>query len=264
MTRVEVNAAGGSSRSGLHAIAFSFLFLGTAILGRYPDWFDRPVARAINSFTRDHPFANGLAALVAYPTLEGAVVVSLVWCCWFSRIKAEPRARLVSGVFAAVLAGVIAHLMLHMLPPMPKPIFDPILALHPPDVLGDIDVLRATSFPNSPTFPSERATMFAGLAIAVFLIRYKLGFLALGCTTVVELSRIYLGLHYPTDIMGSFSLAAAILWFAQIRWGSVLGLRFVRWEGASASTFYMCAFFVSYQITTAFQDLRELTAQFFR
>jgi len=144
------------------------------------------------------------------------------------------------------------------LPTSPQPIFDPLLQLHVPAVLGDIDTLRTTSSPNSHTFPSERATMFAGLAIAVFLIRPKLGLLALGCTMLADVSRIYLGLHYPADIIGSYSLAAAIVWLAQMQWSSELGLRFVRWESISPSTFYMCAFFAYYQVTTAFQDLRDL------
>jgi len=100
--------------------------------------------------------------------------------------------------------------------------------------------------------------MFAGLAIAVFLIRPKLGLLALGCTTLVDVSRVYLGLHYPTDIVGSYSLAAAMVWLAQMQWSVGLGLRFARWESISPSTFYMCSFFACYLVANAFQDLRDL------
>jgi len=215
------------------------------------------VAKAINSLTMDWQFANALAFSVAYPTLQGLAVVSLVWCCWFSGIN-RIASHIVSGTFAAILAGLIAHLLHRTLPTSPQPIFDPLLQLHVPAVLGDIDTLRTTSSPNSHTFPSERATMFAGLAIAVFLIRPKLGLLALGCTMLADVSRIYLGLHYPTGHHRSYSLAAAIVWLAQMQWSSELGLRFVRWKVISHSTFYMCAFFAYYQVTTAFQDLRDL------
>jgi hypothetical protein len=45
------------------------------------------------------------------------------------------------------------------LPKSSKPIFDPLLGLDPPTVLGDVDSLRAAaSFSNLHTFPSERAT----------------------------------------------------------------------------------------------------------
>jgi membrane-associated phospholipid phosphatase len=241
-----------------NAAAFSLLFLATAILALYPDWLNRPVAKAINSFTMDREFANAVAFTVAYPTLQGLAVVSLVWCCWFSGIKAELRARIVSGAFVAILAGLIAYLLYRTLPTSPRPILDSLLQLHIPAVLADIDNPTTTASAYAHTFPSERATMFAGLAIAVFVIRPRLGLLALGCTMLADISRVYLGLHYPTDIIGSYSLAAAMVWLAQMRWGAELGFRFVRWEGVSPSTFYMCAFLAGYQVTNAFQDLRDL------
>ena len=252
------------SRCLINGMAFSLLALGTALLRLYPDWFDRPVAISLSNVTGNGEFANRLAIGLAYPTLQGVILVCLVWYCWFSSSKPEMRARILIGAFAAVGAALIAHFLQHALPLRPRPIFDPVLEHHLPHVVGDIDALRETSFANSPSFPSERATMFAGLAIVVFLIRRQLGLVALGCTAAAEFSRVYLGLHYATDIMESFFLAAAIVWFARLRWGSQFGLRFVRWERVSASSFYMCAFFASYQLTTAFQDLRQLTAQLLR
>jgi membrane-associated phospholipid phosphatase len=252
------------SRCLTNALAFAFLLGGASVLALSPDWLDRPAARAINSLTTGWQFANELAFALAYPTVQGVIVVSLIWYCWFSDITTESRARLVSGTCAAVLAGLIAHFLREALPTSPRPIVDPLLKLHLPDVLGDIDGLQAIFYPDSHRFPSDRATMFAGLAIAILLVRHKVGLLALACTMMAEGSRIYLGLHYPADIIGSFSLAAAVVWLAQMRWGSRLGLQFVGWEATSAATFYMCIFFASYQLATAFQEMRDLAAQFLR
>jgi membrane-associated phospholipid phosphatase len=248
------------SRPLLNAVLFSLLFLVAAMLALNPDWFDRPIVKGLNSFTADWQFANVLAFVLSYPTLESAIVVSWVWCCWFSGIEADLRARMVSGALAAVFAALISHFVQWMLPTSPKPIFDAALQLHLPGILGDIESLRTNSFPDAHTFPSDRATMFAGLAIAILLVQPKIGLLALGCTVAAEISRIYLGLHYPTDIVGSFSLAAALVWLAQMPWGPALGPWFVSWERSSAATFYMCAFYLSYQVTNRFQDLRELAA----
>jgi membrane-associated phospholipid phosphatase len=247
-----------------NAIAFLLLLFGAAILALYPDWFNRPLAIAISSFGGDRQVSNALALGLAYPTLQGVVVVSLLWCCWFSSIKAELRARLAGGAFAAVFAGFVAHILNRILPTSPKPIFDPAIDLHVPSVVDKMNTLGATSFVGAHTFPSERATLFAGLAIAIFLVRPRLGLIALGCTMAPELSRIYLGLHNLNDIIGSLSLAAALVWIAQIEWGSELGFRLIRWETSSAATFYMCAFVASYQIADGFQALRELAALFFR
>ncbi|MGH8335371.1 MAG: phosphatase PAP2 family protein, partial [Gammaproteobacteria bacterium] len=221
-------------------------------------------AKAINSLTTNWQFANKFAFALAWPTVQGVIVVSLIWYCWFSAITADSRARLVSGICAAVLAGLLAHFLTDALPTSPRPIVDASLGLHPPDVLGDIDDLRAIFLPGSHRFPSERATMFAGLAIAILLVRRRVGLLALAFTTLAEGSRIYLGLHYPADIIGSFALAATLAWLAQMRWGSRLGLQFIGWQATSAATFYACAFFASYQLTTAFQDLRDLAVYVLR
>src|ERR1700680_2165512 len=92
----------------INSILFLLVFLGTTILRLYPDWFDRPVAKALNNFAMDHHLANKLAIGAAYPTLEGMIVVSLLWYCWFSDTSPELRARLVIGAGAAVFAGLIA------------------------------------------------------------------------------------------------------------------------------------------------------------
>lgn len=251
----------GPSRVAVGTIGFLLLFLGTVILAHHQDWLDRPAAIAVNNLAVNWPFAGWLAAGLAYPSVEGVIALSLVWGCWFSVNAPQSRARLVSGVFAGVLAGVLAYLVQHALPPMPKPLFDPLLRLHPPAVLGDFDASTANPFAASPTFPSERATMFAGLAIAVLLIRRRLGLLALGCTMLVESSRIFLGLHYPSDIMGSYFLAGTIACLGQMRAGVRIGRLLVEWEEASPATFYMCAYFASYEMTSGFADFRELIAQ---
>jgi membrane-associated phospholipid phosphatase len=247
-----------------NAFAWSLLLLGAGILAFHPDWIDRPLARTINSLTHNRDFANALAFDLADPTLQGVVVVSLLWYCWFSGVN-ESRARLVTGIFAAVLAALVARLLQYTLPKSSKPIFDPLLGLDPPAVLGDVDSLRAAaSFSNLHTFPSERATMFGGLAITVLLVQRNLGLLALGCTLAAEFSRVYLGLHYPTDIVGSLALAGALVWVAQIPRISKLGLPFVWCEGAFPSTFYMFAFFASCQMATAFEGLRDFAARLVR
>ena len=268
MARVAVTGGriaqiGQSSRNGLGAIAFIVLFLGAVALACNRDWLDNPVAIGLNQLAVAWHFASRLAAGLSFPSVEGIIVVSLIWGCWFSAADPKARARLVSGLIAAVLAGGVAYLVHRVFPAGPKPILDPALGLHPPGVMGNVDALNPVALANSGSFPSERATLFAGLAIAVFVVRPRLGRLAIAGTMLVEASRIWLGLHYPSDIIGSFCLAGAMICLGQMRWGALAGRSLINWETASPPSFYMCASFASYEMISGFQDLRELASGIF-
>ncbi len=243
------------------AVASLFAFLAAIIIALRPDWLDRPLARTVNSVAARWQDVDRLAFVLAWPTFQTVSVVFLLWLCWRIEPNDQQRARLASGAIAAVLAAMAAHLANIALPTPPKPIFDPAINLHPPSVLGDIAALRATSFVASHSFPSARATLFAGLAIAIVLVRSRLGAIALVCTLLPELSRIVLALHYPADIVGSFAVAAAFAQLAQLRASTPIGLWFVRWERRSALTFYACGLLACYELAGGIQELRDLVAQ---
>ena len=82
-------------------------------------------------------------------------------------------------------------------------------------------------YPQPPTysFPSGHAfvSFCFCLCLAEILVRQgwplvgkvAIWSAALGCTLTIGLSRVYLGVHYPTDVLGGF--AAGIVWLTLIR-----------------------------------------------
>jgi membrane-associated phospholipid phosphatase len=253
---VSMTPRGPASRSLLIALGFLVAAVAAGIARTFKDYFDSPAALVINHHAPGDGIFNQIIANATYPTVQGIVIVSLAWCCWFSNPSPEMRARLIRGAAAAILAAYVTRILHDRMPFSPRPIFEPSLDIHLRGVLGDMDTLRATSNPTSPSFPSERATLFAALAIAILMVSRRIGWLALGCTTAIEICRVYLGFHYPSDIIASVCLAAAFVWFADAGAGLGPGSLLVKWNHASVLSFYAFGCFISYEIVTAFADLR--------
>lgn len=61
------------------------------------------------------------------------------------------------------------------------------------------------------SFPSRHATIIAVLAFSYMYFKSKWSVLLLTSTTLIGLSRIYIGVHYPLDVLGGFVLGAVSL-----------------------------------------------------
>jgi undecaprenyl-diphosphatase len=247
----------GDYRYKRNVVGSLILLAGAIILTLNPEWFNRPVARLLAVVSRDHQLATELAKILTEnPTLHGVIIVALLWYCWF-KDGPPARAMIAVGVSGAILAGIIGRFLQRHFPTYPRPIYDPALQL-PGEAVGEI--IRSAAN----TFPSERATLFAGLGIVIFLVRPRLGLLAISYTLMVDTGRIYLGLHYPADLLGSVAIAAFFVWITQIPWGMAFGHALLTWESRTPSLFYTMAFLVSYQMATAFADLRAIVSSFYR
>jgi membrane-associated phospholipid phosphatase len=81
--------------------------------------------------------------------------------------------------------------------------------------------------------------------------------IALLITVTTELCRVYLGLHYPSDILGSFLLAAMIYWLVEATAFFGFDHVVIGWERSSPATFYSVAFAGCHGLATGFEDLRN-------
>ncbi len=65
------------------------------------------------------------------------------------------------------------------------------------------DVLHGLFYaPHDPSFPSNLAAVVFGLALAVWLMNKRTGMLLLVMACVACFARVYVGIHYPSDILG--------------------------------------------------------------
>ncbi len=63
--------------------------------------------------------------------------------------------------------------------------------------------------PTDPSFPSNLAAVVFGLALAIWLMNKRWGTWLLGMAFVACFARVYVGIHYPSDILGGFAFAVA-------------------------------------------------------
>ncbi len=63
-----------------------------------------------------------------------------------------------------------------------------------------------------PSFPSDHAAVAFAIAFGVFAFSRRVGILFLAAATLISLSRIALGLHYPSDVLAG----ALVGWVAAL------------------------------------------------
>ena len=63
--------------------------------------------------------------------------------------------------------------------------------------------------PHSPDngFPSDHALMVSAIAAVVYLFNRKIGFVLLAIAILVAISRVYVGVHHPIDVIASIAFS---------------------------------------------------------
>jgi undecaprenyl-diphosphatase len=71
---------------------------------------------------------------------------------------------------------------------------------------------------HDPSFPSDHATAAFALAVAIFLYHRRAGWLMLAMAAIVSLSRVMVGIHYPSDVLAGAllgSLSAGVIYLVE-------------------------------------------------
>jgi undecaprenyl-diphosphatase len=132
-----------------------------------------------------------------------ALVVLLAGLCWWRVARRAPVAdapAAVAGVLWSGLAAGIALLLnipIRALVQRPRPFVE-----H--DGL-DVLIKGKTDY----SFVSDHATLTAAMAVALFMVSRKIGTVAILLALGEGFCRVYMGVHYPTDVIGGFALGAA-------------------------------------------------------
>ncbi len=96
------------------------------------------------------------------------------------------------------------------------------------------------------------------LATGVFLVHRRIGiFLYLHAFIVVALSRVYLGIHYPSDVLVGATLGCLVGFSA--KWSTLRAFvdrPALRMREQSLGLFYACLFFLSCETASTYDNVR--------
>ncbi|MFF7443676.1 phosphatase PAP2 family protein [Streptomyces sp. NPDC008122] len=150
-----------------------------------PPWFDR-----VMEFVGEYGIVLGMVLVV-------------LWCWWSVRRRGTltDSVSAVAGLVWAPLAAGIALLVnipIRGFVERPRPFKD-----H-----QGLEVLVAgkTDF----SFVSDHATLTMALGVGLFVAHRRFGLAAIALALAEGFVRVYMGVHYPTDVIGGFALGTAV------------------------------------------------------
>ena len=157
----------------------------------------------INGLAKDAPhwFDRVMEYVGEYGILLGMVLL-ILWCWWGGRRRggedaASSVAALVWAPLAAALA-VLVNIPIRGFVERPRP-----FRTH-----EGLEVL--VSGKTDYSFVSDHATITMAMAVALFVAHRKFGVVGILLALLEGFCRVYMGVHYPTDVVGGFALGTAV------------------------------------------------------
>jgi membrane-associated phospholipid phosphatase len=186
--------------------------------------------------------------------LKAGILVSIYWWFWFSPISRDDRRRIViSALLGTIVALFVARALAGVLPFRARPIFTTGIDYHPP-ILRLQENLAAEDWSS---FPSDHGAMWFALVYGLWRLSRPVGIAAAVFSTVwVCVVRIYLGVHYPSDVIAGAFIGLACGYVTPGMGGNRLADYALAYEKTHPQTFYALAFLATFEIAVIFDDVR--------
>lgn len=173
--------------------------------------WDASVYRAVNRLADRTGWAHG--AFVAYAKFGVVIFALLLLVGWWNARRRSDLDSLAGVVWAGVatLLAVGVNQIVGGLVERARPY----------TVMPDVHVLvsRTSDF----SFPSDHAVAVGAVAAGLFLANRRLGSVAIGLAVLMAVARVYVGAHYPADVVAGLALGALVACL-----GALVGVRLLR------------------------------------
>lgn len=154
----------------------------------------------INRFARRTGWLHGFMTFYAGTLGVALCVVLLAVGWWLARRARDPRA--MAGLVWAGLGTVVAV-------GVNQPIVSAVHERRPYQSIPHVLLLVSRS--SDYGFPSDHATMAGAVAAGLCFVNRRLGITAWGVAMLLAFSRVYVGAHYPHDVIAGLLLGAAVI-----------------------------------------------------
>lgn len=228
--------------------------------------FDSTILSYLNNFSRlSWTFDTSILNLSENILLKGGLLAATLWWGWFRSDKNQwhDREHIISILLSCLVAIALSRVLALVLPFRLRPMHHVGL-----DFLLPYGVEKTWLIGWS-SFPSDTMTLFYCLSAGLLFISKKIGILAIVYATVfIGFPRVYLGFHYPTDIIGGAVIGVGIGWLGNLYiFRSNISKLIVRWSDLKPDLFYPLFFLCTFEVAVLFGGSRQLLsylAEFFK
>ena len=223
---------------------------------------DAAISLMINQAAGHSAFLDRFVVfLTTSDLIKGGVVMGIVWVAWLIKSDDEKRNRgkLLAAIAGALFALLLARILAYATPIRVRPLLDPSLHFRAP-----IGLPPQTNWTSWSSFPSDHAALFFALAWGIWSVSRRAGAgLALYILFVICLPRLYIGIHYFTDLFAGaiIGLTCSAIISEQPLLG-MLTRPLLAWAERRPASFYFFFSLLTFQIATLFWDLRTALSLF--
>lgn len=164
---------------------------------------DINLLRGINNLAKQAP--RGVDRVVEFFGEYGLIALTalLAGWCWWRVARRARRAEAPAAVAGVLWAGVAAGIAVLLDFPIRALVQRP----RPAAEYDGIDVLIHGTHGSS--FASAHTALVSAVAVGLFMVSRAYGSVAIVLAVAEGFCRVYLGVQYPTDVIGGFALGAA-------------------------------------------------------
>ena len=152
----------------------------------------------VNTFARHTIWLHNV--MTGYAAYGVVLFAGLLLAGWWIARRRNSTASMVAALWAPL--GMLLAVAVN------QPIVADVDEARPYRTLPHILVLATRS--TDPSFPSDHATMAGAVTVGLFLVSRRLGALTAVAAALMAFARVYIGAHYPQDVIAGLALGALV------------------------------------------------------